>query len=342
MKEVDNHQFDWDICGHDKIVHFLQSAILNKNLAHAYLFSGPSKLGKKAVAQSFIASLFCQNSEQNLPCGVCSSCQQVKNGVHPDFYTIEQEINEKTEKLSRSILIDQIRNLKYKLQQGTLLNGYKIALIKDAHLMNLNTANALLKVLEEPTKNTIIILLADDASALPQTISSRCQILRFLPVPTQEIKAYLENRGVFDSGLIARQSYGHPGIAINLSEDKEMTTEIKNNIKYFLKIMESDLSDRFEIIEKAVNWDKDEAINVTRLNNLLHNWKLVLRDILLINSDNESLVSNVSYLDELKVQAKSFDFLKIKSILNKIDQVNYYTWHNINSKSVLENLIINL
>lgn len=342
MKEPDSHQFNWDICGHEKIVHFLQSAILNGNLAQAYLFSGPSKLGKQAIANKFIASLFCQNSEKDLPCGVCSSCQQIKNEIHPDFYVTTQAINEKTEKLSRSIVIDQIRNLKYKLQQGTLLNGYKIALIKEAHLMNLNTANALLKILEEPTKNTIIILLADDASSLPQTIASRCQILRFLPVPNAEIKSYLENKGVFDSGLIAKQAYGHPGIAIDLAGSKELSKDIKRNIGVFLKIIEADLGDRFEIAEKVINWDKDEAVNISLLNDLLHTWQLALRDIILIKSDNELLVSNTNYLAELKIPAATLDFLKIKSILNKMDQVINYTKYNINSKTILENLIINL
>ncbi|MDO8669225.1 MAG: DNA polymerase III subunit delta' [Candidatus Buchananbacteria bacterium] len=342
MKQISSRQFNWDVCGHDKIVHFLQSAILSGNLTQAYLFSGPSGLGKKFVASKLIASILCQNLEKPVPCGVCSSCQQVANGLHPDFYTVNQEINEKTGKLSRGIIIDQIRNLKYKLQQGTLLNGYKVALISDAHLMNLNTSNALLKILEEPTSNTVIILLADDVSYLPQTISSRCQIVRFLPVATSDIKSYLENRGVFDSGLIARQANGRPGVAIDLSNNKELADGVKNNIDGFFKIIEADLNSRFEIADKIISWDKDEYINISSLNNLMHNWQLALRDVMLIKSDNEQLVSNINYLDKLKEQAEILDFLKIKTILRKINQVDDYAKHNINSKSILENLIINL
>lgn len=342
MKESDTKQFNWDVCGHEEIVHFLQSAISGNKLANAYLFSGPSQLGKQAVAYRLIASLFCQNQDKAKPCGVCPACLQIKNKIHPDFFITGQEMNEKTEKLSKSILIEQIRNLKHKLQQATLLNGYKVALITDAHLMNLNTANALLKILEEPTKNTVIILLVDDVSALPQTIASRCQTLRFLPVPTQTIKTYLENKGVFDSGLIAHQAHGYPGIALNLAENKDLIKAQADKVEAFLKIISADLNDRLELADKVVNWEKDEAVNVAMLGELFHNWQLVLRDALLIKSDNESLVTNVAHLDDIKQLVATLNFLKIKSILNKMDQVSSYTWYNINSKSVLENLIINL
>ncbi|NCN07302.1 DNA polymerase III subunit delta' [Candidatus Falkowbacteria bacterium] len=342
MKESDTKQFNWDVCGHEEIVHFLQSAISGNKLANAYLFSGPSQLGKQAVAYKLIASLFCQNQEKAKPCGVCPACLQIKNKIHPDFFITGQEMNEKTEKLSKGILIEQIRNLKHKLQQATLLNGYKVALITDAHLMNLNTANALLKILEEPTKNTVIILLVDDVSALPQTIASRCQTLRFLPVPTATIKTYLEDQGSFESGLVARQAHGYPGIAIDLVNNQDLIKTQADKVETFLKIIDADLNQRLELVEKAVNWEKDESINVTLLNDLFHSWQLVLRDALLIKTDNESLITNTTQLEAIKSNFASMSFIKIKSILNKMDQVSGYTWYNINSKSALENLIINL
>ncbi len=342
MKESDSQKFNWDICGHSEIVHFLQSAIINNNLAHAYIFSGPSQLGKELVAHKFIESLLCQKPNQARPCEICGSCRQMKNSLHPDFYLIKQELNEKTEKINKNILIDQIRSLKYKLQQGTLLNGYKIALITDAQLMNLNTANALLKVLEEPTTKTVLILLVDNIASLPQTITSRCQTLRFLPVPTNQIKSYLENRGVFDSSLFAKQSHGRPGVAVSLAENQDLFKELNNNVKDFFKVINADLGHRLDLINDVVDWDKDEAINMSKLDHLIQNWELVLRDIMLIKSDNESLVTHINYLADLKKQADNLPYLKIQDILNKINQVDTYTGHNINSKSALENLIINL
>jgi len=342
MNEPEAKQVKWDICGHENIVHFLQSAILNDNLAHAYLFAGPHKLGKQTVAYKFIASVLCQAKTNARPCGICASCLQLKNNVHPDFYLTQPTINPKTEKLSRGILIDQIKSLKYKLQQSSMLHGYKVALITNAHLMNLNTANALLKVLEEPTKKTIIILLVDDVLDLPQTIASRCQILKFLPVATNSLKIYLENQGMFNSSWLARQAHGHPGVALDLAHHKDLAKILKNNITDFFKIMESDFSDRLELVNKIVDWDKDEAINISKLTGLLHNWQLILRDIVLIKTDNEPLITNIDYLAELKKQAQVLDFLKLKIILTKMNQTSDYVWHNINSKSVLENLIINL
>lgn len=335
-------QFNWSICGHEKIVHFLQSSIDSDNVSQAYLFAGPSHLGKEKVARKFIASLLCTDQEKHLPCGECLNCRQLKNGLHPDFYVVEQEINAKTEKFRREIVIDQIRNLKYKLSQATLFNGYKAALITKAQLMNLNTANALLKVLEEPTPKTVIIILADDLTNLPLTILSRCQVLRFLPVANNEIKSYLEKNTTQDADLIARQSHGRPGLALTLIGDQEFERASKNNIDNFFKVSQTDLNSRLSLVDKLVDWDKDEALNISRLNTLLAAWQTVIRDIILIKSANEPLVANIKHLEQLKELSASWDFLKIKFILRKINQCSDYLFNNINSKSVLENLIINL
>ena len=337
-----NQQFNWDICGHENIVHFLQSSINSQNVSSSYLFAGPSHLGKETVARKFIASLLCTTKEKNLPCGGCLNCRQLQSGLHPDFYTVAKEINIKTEKLRREIVIDQIRNLKYKLQQATLFNGYKAALITEAQLMNLNAANALLKVLEEPTKNTVIIILADDLTNLPQTILSRCQVLRFLPVAKGEIKSYLEKTKAKDADLIARQAHGRPGLALTLANDKEFAKANKNNIESFFKASQTDLNSRLTLLDKLVDWDKDEAVNVSRLNTLLEAWQTVIRDIILIKSANEPLVANAKHLAELKELSATWNFLKIRFILSKISQCSDYLFSNINSKSVLENLIINL
>ena len=342
MKESNNRQFSWNICGHEKIVRFLQSAIIHSHLAQAYLFTGPSHLGKETVARKFIASLLCADQGKNLPCGECLNCRQLKNGLHPDFYVVGKEINLKTEKARKEIVIDQVRELKYKLQQATLFNGYKVALITEAQLMNASSANAILKILEEPTRKTVIIILADDISNLPLTILSRCQLLKFLPVPTLVIKSYLENSGAFNSDLLARQSHHCPGLALNFLNDQELAKSAKDNANNFFQALKADLNSRFTLVDKIINWDKDENVNIFLLNNLLEDWQLMIRDLVLIKSDNESLITNLKQLPELKNEVLTLDFPRIRAILAKISQAYDYSRHNINSKSILENLIINL
>lgn len=335
----DNQKLNWNICGHGNIVHFLQSAILNDGVAHAYLFVGPAHLGKQTLAREFISSLLC--SCGNEPCGQCADCTQLKNSIHPDLYNIKKEVNEKTGKLRREIVIDQIRDLKQKMQQGTLLGGYKIALIEDAHLMNKNTANSLLKLLEEPTAKTVLILIADNLTSLPQTIPSRCQTLNFLPVAIGDIESYLGGKTI-DAKVFAKQSHGCPGVAINLLGSEEDHFSLNDNICGFFQVMESGLGDKFAMVDTLVDWDKDEAINVSRLGGLLSNWQSVIRDILLIKNNNEEFVSNINHMAKLREHAVSSEFSRLKSILLRIDLAKEYLWHNINSKSSLENLIINL
>jgi DNA polymerase-3 subunit delta' len=341
MKGKNTDKFGWNICGHENIVHFLQSAISGDKLAHAYLFHGASQLGKKTVAGKLISSLFCFEDGKR-PCGVCTNCRQVEAGVYPDLYTVEREINEKTEKLRRDIVIEQVRQLKTKLQQGTMLNGYKVALISEANLLNPNAANALLKILEEPTKNTIIVLVANNISDLPDTIVSRCQTFKFLPVAVPTISHYLSNRSVEDPEALARKSYGKPGMALSLSKNKELSNRLESNVETFFESIGGDTVKRFSLADTAIDWQKDEVVNVGELDILLTDWQSVVRDIMLIKSGNEALISNIDHVSDLEKQADRLKVSSLKSILEKIGQARDYAYHNISSKSALENLIINL
>ncbi len=341
-------QFNWHICGQEKIIDFLQSAILNDRVAHGYLFVGPANLGKYAVAKEFIGSILCQGQPGPMPCGECFHCRQFKNGLHPDVYIVERIIDDKTGKLKKDIAIDQIRDLKSRLQQATFLNSYKIAIIPEAQYFNKNTANALLKILEEPTNKTVIILIADDANKLPQTIISRCQVLKFLPVAAKKINDYLMGLDGFsgfdgsEAKLLARLSQGKPGRAISFLQNRQLKEKYLGDINNFFKLTKADFSARFKTIEEIIDWHKDDTVNIKQINNLFDNWQSILRDILLVKSENEPLVANINFFEAINKNKELFSFNKIQAILAGINQARTYLKQNINTKSVLENLIINL
>jgi len=335
---------NWGICGHKNITDFLQAAIVNNNIAHAYLFVGPKNLGKNTLAKNFVCTLLCQENDSTKPCGRCFHCKQLKNGIHPDVYVVEQQVDDKTDKLKRNISIEQIRELKNKLGQGTFLNSYKSAIIPDAQLMNNNSANALLKVLEEPTPKTVLILIADDIDSVPQTIASRCQVLKFLPVASSEIEKCLQEKGADDgrAKLLARLAQGRPGMAIALSQDGELFQRYTSSIDNFIKILKSDISQRLKILDELIEWQKDETININSTEQLFINWQALIRDFLLTANDNEPLICNLNFLSQISQEGKNISFDRIQHTMRLIKDAKIYLSKNISSKTVLENLLINI
>ncbi|MEI6288099.1 MAG: DNA polymerase III subunit delta' [bacterium] len=337
-------QFNWDICGHEPIVNFLQSAIISERVAHAYLFVGPAGLGKFSVAKEFIKSLFCSQSGEISPCGKCHHCRQLKNGVHPDVYVVEKQVNEKTGKLKREIVIDQIRDLKSRLQQATLLNSYKVAIISEAQFINTEAANAILKILEEPTPKTVIILIADDADELPSTVASRCQVLKFLPVAKKEIEKYLGRSGVSmeETKKLSAMAVGRPGLALSFWQDNEKQIKYNKQTIDFLNLSISPLSKRFSFVADLIDWDKDDGVNIGSLKEMFSVWRSMLRDCLLFQSDSRQLMANMSSVIGIEKNQSVFSYFKIKKNLEAINSAEAYFDRNISAKNVLENLIIKL
>jgi len=149
---------------------FFMQRLEADRLAHALIIEGSSGVGKTALAQKMIAGLLC--SEGRLPaCGHCRSCQLLAGGAHPDYFELQPEED------SKVIKVDQVRALIGKLDLTTSISERKVAYIHPAEVMNGAAANALLKSLEEPAGNTVLILVSDNPGRLPVTIRSRCQAI---------------------------------------------------------------------------------------------------------------------------------------------------------------------
>ncbi len=149
-------------------------------LPHALLLCGPRDTGKTALATDFVASLMCL--ENRYPaCGECRSCQLLKGGAHPDRQIITFELHPKTGELRKELVVDQVRRLISSMYLTNSFSRRKAALVYPAEAMNISTANALLKTLEEPPGEAVLILVSHDIARLPATIRSRCQRLQVRP-----------------------------------------------------------------------------------------------------------------------------------------------------------------
>jgi len=143
-------------------------------MAHACLIAGPQALGKLELARQIAVTLLCQKKVAKA-CGVCRSCRLFASGAHPDFRMLTFEVNQNTGKLRTELVIGQVRDLNASMQLTNTISPRKVALLYPAEAMNRNTANALLKTLEEPPGEAVLLLVSHDPSRLTATIRSRCQ-----------------------------------------------------------------------------------------------------------------------------------------------------------------------
>jgi DNA polymerase-3 subunit delta' len=204
------------IIGHDRPVSILKRAIQNNAVAHAYLFSGEQGIGKRLTARAFAAALNCQAAGPAGGCGVCSSCRKVASGTHPDVHLLSPDGTE--------IKIDQVRAAQSELSLKPFEGQKKVLIVDSAEAMNDASQNAFLKTLEEPPGDSLIILI----SAMPQsflpTIRSRCQELKFQPLPRPVLATVLREKRGLDEGdawFAAALSRGSLGRALDMDVQKE-------------------------------------------------------------------------------------------------------------------------
>jgi len=173
-----------EVIGQDQAISVLRCSIAIGRVAHAYLFTGTEGCGKRTTALSFVQTVFCKEEEA---CGVCPSCRRVAAGQHPDLHILEPD--------GSFIKIEQVRELQKELSYRPFEAPKKACIIDGAQKFNPSSGNALLKTLEEPPGDALMILIAPERAAVLQTIQSRCQPLPFQPLSQEVIEERLLHDG---------------------------------------------------------------------------------------------------------------------------------------------------
>jgi len=325
-----------NIIGHQLTIASLQAAVRQERLSHAYLFHGEAAIGKRSAALCFTQALNCERTTPNEAmdaCGLCRSCQQIEARTHPDFFIIEPD----SELATPQIKIEQVREIEQQIMYRPLVGERKICLIDEADRMTIGAANALLKTLEEPPDHSLFLLITSRPAALPATIRSRCQSLRFAtPARTQVEAALILKREIppADARLLAIISEGRIGEALvaDAKETRARLQEILDLVRpQSLRSITSILS-AAEAIAKA-----DRAPEIL---SWLARW---IRDLvfLQVGGDRGQLL-NTEALSTLEAYARNAETDALLALLQDIEKTEQQATRHLNLHMALENILLRL
>ncbi len=212
------------IQGHERWVEQFREVVRRGRLAHAYLFVGPAGVGKRLFAIELAKALLCERNEPGKldACGECDSCTFVAAETHPDFFRLGRPWIDPTDQTEKNELpIALMRELCASFGLKSARGHGKVAVLDDADDLNDEAANCFLKTLEEPPPRSVFILIGTSLDGQLPTIRSRCQTIRFAPLPEAVVRTILSKRELADPQLLPRLvklAAGSPGQALDLAE----------------------------------------------------------------------------------------------------------------------------
>jgi len=312
------------IIGHKAAKEALERAVENSRLAHAYLLIGTEGAGRTILAQTLIE-------------------KEVKGKMegHPNVMIIKRLIDEKTSKKKSVISVDQIREVRERMAMSALGGGKQAVFIEEADRMHQAAANALLKTLEEPKAETLIILRAPAVESVPATIASRCQIIRFNRVAKQEISTALVKRGISpdDADRCANLSMGRPGLALRLMTDGALRSQMEIAVSTLFTLANDQLPERLKSVANFL--PKSEANKAEVASVVLDGWEQALRDLMLRSLGCNEMVVFTKEVD-LDQLAKTKNVDHWSKVLSRLSEARSTLHLNGNPLLALEHVVLAL
>ncbi len=232
----------WAIIGHDEQVEALAYAVAADHVSHAYLITGPTSSGKTTLALAFARALNCTAAASERPCGVCENCRRTIRGSHPDVTVVNMAWQDITVPPKRrpdrstprqELSIDSVHHLRKDIITRPVLGRYKLQIIDDAGLLSDAAIDAYLKTLEEPPPFAVIVMVAESADRVTETIRSRCRVIELGSVSRERISAALRDRGVepVSAERVARAAHGRVGWALDMAATPAKMTAYREMVE---------------------------------------------------------------------------------------------------------------
>ena len=326
-----NMNNNWDILGHEWAVNILKKSLEQGRVRHAYLLTGPDGVGRRTLALRLAQALNCQQSSTpGMPCGICRDCLLFYRQQHPDLTIITVGEGE------QSIKVDQVREAQHALNLTPYQATYRVAILLNFQLATLSAANALLKTLEEPPPQVVMLLTAQDPEALLPTISSRCELIRLRPLSLSNLSKRLHqthNIPEQQARLLAHVAGGRPGFALKMHQNPD---ELQRRVQWLDDLMDLINSSRLKRFDYAEILAKDRD----RIPGQLSVWSSFWRDVLLVSSQASVPFTNIDRIDQITDLARKVESRSAREIVEEIEHTIMLISQNINPRLALENLLL--
>ncbi len=321
-----------DIIGHEDIIQHFKMSIEREKISHAYILNGEKGTGKKLVTRAIVKALQCESGKADA-CNKCRSCLQADSGNQPDIIWLRHE-------KQNVITVDEVRS---QMNQDIMLkpysSKYKIYVIPDAQMLNVQAQNALLKTIEEPPEYAIIFLLTDNVDKLLPTIISRCVVLNMKPLRETDMIRYMkdvlhipEEQAYF----CERFAHGNLGKAVRLATS-ENYREIKDaTVRLLRDIYKMDTEDIILAAKKL----SDYKLEMQDLMDIMQMW---YRDVLMFKITNS--VNQLVFREEyqaLKKQSAKISYEGVDNVIKALGKMKARLEANVNFDVAMELLLLTI
>ena len=315
----------WQVIGHEWAVRLLQHSLSLNHVAHAYLLAGPSQIGKTTLGLTLAKALNCSGDLK--PCGQCLSCSKIERGIHPDVRVVEPD--------GDTLKIAQIRQLQREAILAPYEGKWRVYIVPDFQRATEEAANCLLKTLEEPPPQVVLILTAADIGALLPTIVSRCQVLSLRPLSLDETARALQRECQISeerAELLARLSEGRIGWAMQACHERGVLQVRDSQLATLGAVPAQGLVERMQAAERLAQ--------LGDISPLLDFWASWWRDILLVQSGCRDLVTNIDHRESLQAEASRYTPESSQGFLRAIQRTKSELDGNANLRLALEVLLL--
>ena len=313
------------IQGQGQALRLLRNALEHERLAHAYLFSGPSGVGKHETAVQMAKVLACEAAVRDA-CDVCVACHKIETGNHPDVLDIKPE--------GASIRIEHIRTMQHRLGYKPYESRRMTVILDGCEALTPPATNALLKTLEEPPAHALLLLLTSHKTTLPLTITSRCQLVPFRPLTPDCIRAILAQQGIEPDAATVATMVSQGGLG--RQDDIADSLAVRHQAQTLLsEILQADVTSTFMQARRLAG--KREQCEA-----LLAWLALLCRDLVMLRLVPTRPLFNDDLRLELTPLAHRFATEALLDTCAYIEQMRRYLSMNLNPQLVFEHLVIHV
>jgi DNA polymerase III subunit delta' len=324
---------NWDMLGHAWAVKMLQEHLAQNRLRHAYLITGPEGVGKRTLALRLAMAVNCtQPLSLGEPCGSCANCKRLARMQHPDLSIVQAEA------IGGTLKVDQVRELQHSLSLSPYEARFRIALLLRFEEAHPSASNALLKTLEEPGPQVLLLLTADSPENLLPTIVSRCEVVRLAPLTLETTTQGLQSRWELEpekARLLAHLSGGRPGAALRLNEQPELLTQRQTWLSDLVQLLSNNRVDRFAYAE-AMTKDKETARQVLQI------WLTFWRDVMLCSTGAAAPIINIDRAGQIERIAGHVRLDVARVAVNHLEHTLALVDTNVNTRLAVEVLLLDL